>query len=30
MVGGTFNVDSSPARGTTISATLPFKRGGIN
>ena len=26
MVGGTFKVDSAPGRGTTISATLPFKR----
>jgi two-component system, NarL family, sensor histidine kinase DegS len=30
MVGGTFKVDSAPGRGTTISATLPFKRGGID
>lgn len=30
MVGGTFNVESAPGRGTTISATLPFRRGGIN
>jgi signal transduction histidine kinase len=26
MVGGTFNVDSAPGRGTTISALLPLKR----
>jgi signal transduction histidine kinase len=25
MVGGTFNVESAPGRGTTISALLPFK-----
>jgi two-component system, NarL family, sensor histidine kinase DegS len=28
MVGGTFQVDSAPGRGTTISAKLPFKRAG--
>jgi two-component system sensor histidine kinase DegS len=26
MVGGTFNVESAPGRGTTISALIPFKR----
>jgi signal transduction histidine kinase len=26
MVGGTFNVDSAPGRGTTISALIPIKR----
>jgi signal transduction histidine kinase len=30
MVGGTFHIDSAPGRGTTISATLPFKRTGKN
>jgi two-component system sensor histidine kinase DegS len=29
MVGGVFLVDSAPGRGTTVSATLPFKRGKI-
>jgi len=28
MVGGTFQVDSAPGRGTTISAKLPFKDAG--
>ncbi len=28
MVGGTFNVESAPGQGTTISALLPFKRSG--
>jgi signal transduction histidine kinase len=26
MVGGTFDVESTPSRGTIISSTLPFKR----
>ena len=29
MVGGVFHVESAPGRGTTVSATLPFKRGKI-